>query len=55
MKTLFILNEMKSKQAIPTLIELVKAPKGRPRPEQEKVTSRPPGASSLSACRLMSL
>jgi HEAT repeat protein len=40
METLFILNEMKSKQAIPALIELIRAAKGRPRPEQEKVREK---------------
>ncbi len=40
METLFILNEMKSKQAIPALIELIRTAKGRPRPEQEKVREK---------------
>lgn len=40
MEALFILNEMKSKQAIPALIELVKTAKGRSKPEQEKVREK---------------
>jgi HEAT repeat protein len=39
-ETLFILKEMKSKQAIPALIELVKTMKGRLKPEQEKIRER---------------
>lgn len=40
MEALFILNEMKAKQAIPTLIELVRTFKGRLKPEQEKVREK---------------
>lgn len=40
MEALFILNEMKAKQAIPVLIELVRAFKGRLKPEQEKVREK---------------
>ncbi len=40
METLFILQEMKSKQAIPALIERVKPQKGRSKPEQEKVREK---------------
>lgn len=40
MEILFILNEMKTKQAIPALIELVRGGKGKLKPEQERVREK---------------
>jgi hypothetical protein len=40
MDVLFTLNDMKSKQALPALVELVKGGKGRLKPEQERVREK---------------
>ena len=40
MEVLFTLNDIKSKQAVPALIELVKGGKGRLKPEQERIREK---------------